>query len=73
MSQTTLEFDSVWHRWKAENASARRKEVSRVVVCVETDEIAVKDAEENFSSNRQNSDPFELVTHKVMTRRHIHL
>jgi len=48
---SALEFSAVRHRWKPENARARGEEMTCVVVCVETDQIAVQDSEQDLASD----------------------
>ena len=52
--QAIFEFYTVWHSRKPENTCTRGEEVAGVVISVETDQVAVKDTEQNLPSNWQN-------------------
>jgi hypothetical protein len=54
----SLELDSVRHGRQAKDSGTRREEMTSVVVGVETDEVAMKDTEEDLSSDGKDSVDF---------------
>lgn len=45
MRQTSLELDTVRHCRQPKNTSARREEMTSVVVCVEANEITIQNTQ----------------------------
>ena len=60
MRKSTLELDAVWHSGKRENASARREEVTRVIIGMEADEVRVEHAKKDFAADRQDPEKSEV-------------
>lgn len=46
---------TIWQRFEAQEARYTRQKVARVIVRVESNEVAIEDTQEDFSSNRENS------------------
>ena len=56
MSVVTFQLDSVGHGRETEDSSTRGEEMTSVVVGMESDEVAVEDTEEDFSSDGKDSE-----------------
>ncbi len=50
-----FEFDTIRQSMQTQDTSTRRQKVSSVIVGMETDEITLKNTEEDFSSDREDS------------------
>jgi hypothetical protein len=53
--EAALELDAVGHSRQREDTRARGKEMTRIVVCVEADEVTVEDSEQNFTPHGENA------------------
>jgi len=54
MCETSLKLNPIGHGGKRENASARREEMTRIIVGVESKQIRVEHAEKDLAAHRQD-------------------
>jgi hypothetical protein len=60
--QAPRKLDPIRHRRESQDTGTRRKEVASVVICMETDEVAIKDSKENFAADGKDPDNFVLAS-----------
>ena len=60
MRKPAFKLDAIRHGGKRENASARREEVTRVIIGMEADEVRVEHAEKDFAADRQDPEKSEV-------------
>lgn len=56
MGKSSFKFNAVRHCRETQNPRARREEMTRIVVGVEANQIAVKDTKEDLPPNREDSE-----------------